>query len=201
VGDEGLHACQKMKAGDNPFAPGRLERVLGFDPVLAGTSWEALEEKWRGFDCRAVVTGHRGSGKSALLRAWASRCDSPVMLHFNEQRRRLNEADHSEMAEGAGRIWFIDGEDYLHGGDRRELHQATKAAAGTVLSRYRAGSWPELIRLTSSPLLAAILLERATPALAERLRPNLERRFRGCRGNLRELLLECYDDLAGRKLL
>jgi len=190
-----------MKAGDNPFAPGRLERVLGFDPALAGTSWEALEEKWHGFDCRAAVTGHRGAGKSALLRAWARRCDSPVLFHFNQQRRRLDESDRSKMAEGTGRIWFIDGEDYLQGGDRRELQRAAKSAAGILVSRYRAGSWPELIRLTSTPMLAATLLERATPTLAMRFRPDLDQRFRRHRGNLRELLLECYDELQGRKLL
>ena len=184
-----------MKAGDNPFAPGRLERVLGFDPALAGTSWEALEKKWRELGCRAAVTGHRGSGKSALLRAWAKRCEAPVMLHFNEQRRRLDDAHRSEMAEGAGRLWFIDGEDYLRAGDRRELHYAAEVATGILVSRYRAGSWPEFIRLTATPRLASILLDRVSLPLAERFRPDLEDRFRRCRGNLRELLLECYDEL------
>jgi hypothetical protein len=190
-----------MKAGDNPFAPGRLERVLGFDPALAGTSWETLEEKWRALGCRAAVTGHRGSGKSALLRAWAKRCDSPLVLHFNEQRRHLDESDRRELMEGARRLWFIDGEDYLRRPDRRELQQAARKAAGILVTRYRAGSWPHLIRLSATPASAAILLERAATPLAERFRPDLAQRFRRCRGNLRELLLECYDDLAGRKVL
>jgi hypothetical protein len=190
-----------MNARDNPFAPGRLERVLGFDPALAGTTWEALEEKWHALGCRVAVTGHRGAGKSALLRAWAKRCDAPVVLHFNEQRRRLEEAGRRELDEGAGRLWFIDGEDYLHRSDRRELHQGAKAAAGILVSRYRPGPWPELIRLASTPALAGILLERAAAAHGERFQPELKPRFRRCRGNLRELLLECYDDSAGRKVL
>ena len=190
-----------MNAGENPFAPGRLERVLGFDPALARTSWEALEEKWQALGCRAAVTGHRGSGKSALLRAWAKRCESPVVLHFNEQRRRMDEVDRRELAEGAGKLWFIDGEDYLHGRDRRELRHAAKAAAGILVSRYRAGSWPELIQLAATPVMAEILLERAAAAHGERFRHDLEQRFRRCHGNLRELWLECYDDLAGRKVL
>lgn len=184
-----------MKAGDNPFAPGRLERVLSFDPSLARTSWNALEEKWYQFDCRAAVTGHRGSGKSALLKAWAKRCESPVFLHFNEQRRRLDEAHRCEIAEGTGRLWFIDGEDYLRTSDRRELHQAAKVAAGILVSRYRSGVWPELIHLTATPALASLLLERAAPLHAESFRHDLGQRFRRCRGNLRELLLECYDEL------
>ena len=190
-----------MKAGDNPFAPGRLERLLGFDPALAGTTWEALEERWHALGCRSVVTGHRGSGKSALLRAWAKRCESPLILHFNEQRRRMDEADRRELTEGAGIIWFIDGEDYLHRADRRELHEAAKTAAGILVSRYRPGAWPELIRLASTPALAEVLLARAAGAHGERFRHDLGERFRRCRGNLRELLLECYDDVAGRKVL
>jgi hypothetical protein len=190
-----------MNARDNPFAPGRLERVLGFDPALAGTTWEALEEKWHALGCRVAVTGHRGAGKSALLRAWAKRCDAPVVLHFNEQRRRLEEAGRRELDEGAGRLWFVDSEDYLHPSDRRELHHRAKAAAGMVVSRYRPGRWPELIRFASSTALAEVLLERAATTHGEHFRHALEQRFRRCRGNLRELLLECYDDSAGRKVL
>jgi hypothetical protein len=105
------------------------------------------------------------------------------------------------MAEGAGRIWFIDGEDYLRARDRRELHRASKPAMGILVSRYRAGFWPELIHLTATPALASILLDRATPTLADGFRHDLEGRFHRCRGNLRELLLECYDELSFRKLL
>ncbi|MEK7953335.1 hypothetical protein [Luteolibacter soli] len=199
--DEALRPRQTMKAGDNPFAPGRLERVLGFDPLVAGTTWQALEEKWRALGCRAAVTGRRGAGKSALLRTWAKRCDSPVMLHFNEQRRHLDEADRHELAEGTSRFWFIDGEDYLRRSDRHELREASKAAAGILVTRYRAGSWPELLHLTATPATAAILLERVSAPFAERFHGDLDQRFRRCRGNLRELLLECYDELSGRKVL
>lgn len=190
-----------MRAGDNPFAPGRLERVLGFDPALAGTTWEALEEKWRSLGCRVAVTGHRGAGKSALLREWSKRCDSTVLLHFNEQRRRMDEADRHKLADGADRLWFIDGEDYLSRHDRGELLESAKAAAGILVTRYRAGAWPELIRLTATPATAAILLERAATPFAADFQADLDRRYRRCGGNLRELLLGCYDDLAGRKVL
>jgi hypothetical protein len=190
-----------MKAGDNPFAPGRLERVLGFDPALAGTTWDALEEKWRALGCRAAITGHRGSGKSALLRAWAQRHDPPVRLHFNQQHRRLSEADRLSLADGVGRFWFIDGEDYLDRRDRRELHRAARDAKGLLVTRYRAGSWPELIRLAATPRLAAALIRRAVPEDAQRFLPGLAERFDRCGGNLRDLWLGCYDQLSGRKLL
>lgn len=189
-----------MRAGDNPFAPGRLERVLGFDPTLAGTSWEALEEKWWALGGRAAVTGRRGSGKSSLLRAWAARHDSPVTLHFNEQHRHLDEGERARLAHCGGRLLVVDGEDYLVWRDRRELRQAAKSAAAVLVSRYRPGPWPELLRLSASPEIAAALLERTTPELAARFRPDLPARFRRCHGNLRELWLGCYDELAGEKL-
>ncbi|MCW1885082.1 hypothetical protein OKA04_10115 [Luteolibacter flavescens] len=190
-----------MRAGENPFAPGRLERLLGYDPALAGTTWEALESRWHDLGRRAAVTGHRGAGKSALLRAWAQRCDSPVVLHFNEQRRRLDEADRQQIATGAGRVWIIDGADYLALRDRPALHRAAKAAAGILVSRYRARGWPELLRLKSTPQLAGALLERISASHAGQFRFDLDARFRRCDGNLREFWLACYDDLAGRKVL
>jgi hypothetical protein len=190
-----------MKAGDNPFAPGRLERVLGFDPALAGTTWEALAEKWRALGGRAAVTGHRGSGKSALLRAWARRCDLPVELHFNEQRRRLDEGDRERLSACDGRLLIIDGEDYLHWRDRRSLRLAARSAGGVLVSRYRSGRWPELLRLSASEELAATLLERAAPAEVRNFGPRFADHYHRCHGNLRELWLGCYDDLAGRKLL
>ena len=85
-----------MKAGDNPFAPGRLERVLGFDPALAGTSWEALEERWQALGCRAAVTGHRGSGKSAQRRVGHQ---APAMI--GNERRAAEPPPFAVMGAGA----------------------------------------------------------------------------------------------------
>ena len=189
-----------MTARDNPFAPGRLRRVLGFDPVLAGTTWELLESRWRKLGCRGAVTGHRGSGKTSLLDAWAERFDeAPLRLFFNDRHRDFDAADRAVLASCAGKVLFIDGENHLLWLRRRELRRALQAAAGVLVARHGRGGWPELIRLRSSPVLAAILLKRASPEWAGRFLPEVESRWQTNRGNLRELLLGCYDDLTAAK--
>lgn len=189
-----------MTARDNPFAPGRLRRVLGFDPALAGTTWDALESRWRELGCRAAVTGHRGSGKTSLLEAWAERLDNaPLRLFFNDRHNDLDEADRALLASCSGKVLFVDGENHLSWLRRRELRRATREAAGVLVARHGRGGWPELIRLRSDPQQAALLLERAAPECAGRFLPEVERRLKRNRGNLRELFLGCYDDLAAVK--
>lgn len=189
-----------MTARENPFAPGRLRRVLGFDPALAGTTWEALESRWRELGRRAAVTGHRGSGKTSLLDAWAERLDPPPLrLFFNDRHRDLDAADRAVMASCAGKVLFVDGENHLPWLRRRELRRAARVAAGILVARHRPGGWPVLIRLRSDPAQAAALLERAAPEWAGRFLPEAQARWHKCRGNLRELLLDCYDELAAVK--
>lgn len=189
-----------MTARGNPFAPGRVRRLLGFDPALAGTSWEALDARWRGLGWRAAVTGHCGSGKTSLLDAWAVRLDEPPLrLFFNDRHRVLEAEDRVLLACCAGKVLFVDGEDHLGWRERRELRRATLAARAVLVARHRAGGWPELVRLRSDPRQAAILLERAAPEWAEHFLPGIAPRWDRCGGNLRELLLGCYDEVAAGK--
>jgi hypothetical protein len=186
-----------MTARDNPFAPGRLRRVLGFDPRLVGRSWDELDAGWAALGRRAAVTGHRGSGKSSLLDAWAERLDEPPLrLFFNEIKRVPDAADRARLADCAGRIVFVDGEDHLSWPQRRRLRRALRGAAGVLVARERRGPWPELARLRSDPALAAVLLDRAAPEWAGHFRVQLDARWQAAGGNLRELFLGCYDALA-----
>ena len=186
-----------MTARDNPFAPGRLRRVLGFDPRLVGNSWEALDDRWAALGRRAAVTGHRGSGKSSLLDAWAARLDEPPLrLFFNESKRVPDAPDRARLADCAGRIVFVDGEDQLSWPERRRLRHALRGAAGLLVARARRGPWPELVRLRSDPALAAVLLDRAAPEWAGHFRPQAVARWQAADGNLRDLFLGCYDELA-----
>lgn len=186
-----------ITARENPFAPGRLRRVLGFDPGLVGSSWKELESRWRALGCRAAVTGHRGSGKSSLLEAWAARLDeAPMHLFFNDSRRRLDAGDRALLAACAGRVVFVDGEDHLPWWEIRELRRALDAASAVLVVRSRRGSWPELIRLHGDAALASVLISRAAPEWVGHFRPQVAARLRASGGNLRELLLGCYDELA-----
>lgn len=146
------------------------------------------------------MTGHRGSGKTSLLDAWAERLDvDPLRLFFNDRHPGPDEADRAVLESCGGKILFIDGENHLSWFDRRELRRATRDAAGLLVARHGCGGWPELIRLRSDPHLAAILVERAAPEWAGRFLPEVERRLRRKRWNLRELMLGIYDDLAAVK--
>ena len=189
-----------MTARENPFAPGRLRRVLGYDPALAGTTWQALESRWRELGCRAAVTGHRGSGKTSLLEAWAGRFDEPPLrLFFNDLHPDLDAADREVLASCTGKVLLIDGENHLSWFRRRELRRAARAAGGVLVARHGRGAWPELIRLRSDPEQARILLERAAPEWSGRFSAEAEVRWQKCGGNLRELMFGCYDELAAGK--
>lgn len=189
-----------MIARENPFAPARLERLLGFDPELSGTTWEELESHWADHDFRGAITGEQGSGKTSLLNAWGRRLEargeSPLRLFFNEQRRRLRDTDREILVECEGRILLIDGEQHLPWLERRQVWKAAAKASGVIVARWHRGPWSEILRLEASPRLAAALLERAAPAYSARFQPDLEARFRRCRGNLRELWLGLYDEIA-----
>ncbi len=189
-----------MNARDNPFDPCRLERLLAFDPALAGTTWEALETRWRSLGHRAAVTGPHGAGKTTLLDAFATRLrqrgDPPLRLFFNEEHRRLSPADRETLRQSAGRTLLVDGDEHLPWRERRELRRAIRTAAKTLLARHRRGPWPELIRLKATPRLAFELLERIGPPGNSAFILNL---FQAKKGNLRELWLACYDLAAGGK--
>ena len=189
-----------MKARDNPFAPSRLEKVLAFDPLLIGTTWEALETRWRELGHRAAVTGHHGSGKSALLAAWslrlASRGEEVAALFYNKEHDRISPFDRHLLADCEGKQVLIDGEIHLPWRERALLRKLLAPAAGVLVTRHRSGSWRELVRLQSSPRLAAALLERVLPECRPLGLADLSRNLRRHRGNLRELWLSFYDDLA-----
>ncbi len=189
-----------MNARDNPFAPCRLERLLAFDPALAGTTWEALEARWQSLGHRAAITGPHGSGKTTLLDAFACRLcergEPPLRLFFNEEHRRLSPADRETLRQATGRILLIDGDEHLPWRERRELGRALRTASKVLLARHRRGLWPELIRLRATPRLAFELLERIAPSGNRAFILNL---FHAKKGNLRELWLACYDLAAGGK--
>jgi len=188
-----------MRALDNPFATGRLERVLAFDPALIGSSWEALEARWERLGRHACIRGHHGAGKTTLLEAMAARLArrGPVLrLFFNRDCRRLGGDAARRLARVAGSVLVVDGEDHLSWRERGRVRAAAAESAGFLSARHRAGGGPTLIELRSDPRLARRLLERAAPEWVGRLGPGLERDWRRHRGNLRELWLDCYDRLA-----
>jgi hypothetical protein len=193
--------ASSVSATSNPFATGRLERVLAFDPELVGTSWEAIFGRWESLGRRACVVGHHGAGKTTFLDAFAKRLDAPVVRwFFNDERRRLDAADRARLREVAGKVVLLDGDRHLPWAQRRELRRALEPAAGVLSARHRAGDLPVLIELRADAELAGRLLEKIDPALAAELERELPRLLQEHRGNLRELWLACYDLWSARGL-
>lgn len=189
-----------MIARENPFAPGRLERVLTFDPALIGSSWEALEQSWEALGFRGAICGRHGSGKTTLLRAWAKRLEergkAPLRIFLNEEKRGLDPEDHQTLTQIRGRFLFVDGEQHLPWREKSLLRRASRDAAGVLVTRWRAGLSPVVCQLKPDADLAFDLLQRAAPEYATRYSSILDRRLAKHRGNLRELFLGCYDELA-----
>ena len=190
-----------MIARENPFAPARLEKVLAFDLALIGSSWEALEQRWEALGFRGVVCGRPGSGKTTLLRAWAKRLEekgeAPLRIFLNEEKRCLSHEDHRTLTEIRGRILFVVGEQHLPWREKWLIRRASREAAGVLVTRWRAGLSPVVCLLKPDAQLAFQLMQRASPEHTTRFSPVLDRRLARHRGNLRELFLGCYDELAG----
>lgn len=183
-----------VSAISNPFATGRLERLLRFDPELIGESWAGIEKRWDSCGRRACVTGHHGAGKTTFLDAFAPQLPQRVLrLFFNDRHRSLEEEDHEILAQVAGAVVFLDGDQHLPWRERRALERALQAADGVLSARHRPAGWPVLLELQASPALANRLLRRIDPGLAEEWVPELPALLRQHRGNLRELWLACYD--------
>ena len=182
-----------IKARDNPFATGRVERLLAFDPGLVGTTWEAIEARWRELGHRACVVGHHGSGKTTFLDAIGRRMARErrvVRLFFNRSHSRLDEADRRRLDPLGNAVLLVDGDGHLPARERRELHRAAEDAAGLICARHRRLGLPVLLRLRADLELARRLAAR----LVDHEPPALARRLRRCRHNLRELWMECYDN-------
>ena len=187
-----------MKADQNPFATRRLERVLAFDPKLIGESWEGLHARWQSLGRSAFVVGPHGSGKTTFLDGFAEQLEAPVTrFFFNEQACFLTHFDRKRMQGAAGTVWLVDGDLHLPRSERRELMGASSLSSGLLVARHRVWRGPVLLRLKATAGLARELLRRAAPEHLERLQPQLPSRLARTSGNLRELWMDCYDELTG----
>lgn len=188
-----------MNAAMNPFATGRVERLLGFDPELIGSSWETIDDRWEEFGNRACVVGHHGSGKTTFLDAMAKRLGRKrkvERLFFNDRKRCLSNQDREVLEACGGSFLLVDGDEFLGWLERRELLGASVQARGSLFARHRNRGLPELLRLKADPELAKVLLGRISEEWQQKFEGDLASRLENLDGNLRELWLECFD-LAG----
>lgn len=188
-----------MKAHLNPFAPNRVQRLLPFDPLLAGSSWDSIESDWEQLDRRAAVIGHHGSGKTTFLETFRTRLEKDwqiVSLFYNRNNRELSPYDRKlllNLTSPEKTIVLIDGEGHLKVNERIWLRRFTRDCAGYLVARHHRSCLPTLLKLNSSPTLALELLARINLENPEAAQKQLPKILKKKRGNLRETWLTLYD--------
>ena len=193
-----------MKAHLNPFAPDQVQRNLPFDPELANSSWEEIEKKWHQLGRRAAVIGHKGSGKTTFLKTFETRLEK----NYQVTRFLFRVDDHflkpihlqtlAQLPKKKKTILLIDGEGHLCRREKLRLRKEAKQAHGYLVARHHRSQLPTLLKLQSSPFLAAKLLERLNLEGYEEIRERLPHLLKKKRGNLREIWLSLYDGYASK---
>ena len=208
-----------IRAKDNPFATDRVERLLRFDPELAGTTWSEIHQRWNEMGRRGVVAGRHGSGKTTFLDAWKRqlerRGEATISIFLSRNQREPSDAqwrriEHKATAfhagRGGGEVLLIDGAEQLSRRSGRRLRDLLRGVPGWLETRHRAGSRPVLVALDPGPEVLARCVRRLSPRHGRAFAHDLPRWWKSYRGNLREILLHCYDEVvrtgeSGRKPL
>ena len=189
-----------MNALNNPFATDRVERMLAFRPEWAETTWEEIELRWQAINHRATLTGHHGSGKTTFLDAWEKRLikngHEVISLFFNRERRLLSPTDWQALKDCTGKIILLDGEEQLNWWARRKFYQLSQQADGVLVTRHSPGKFPPLLHFEADIRTLELCIQELAPKHHHTLSPQLERWWQQSNGNIREVLLKCYDVLA-----
>lgn len=191
-----------MSARHNPFATDRVERLLAFQPGWASTVWSEIETRWNKLGCRAAITGRHGSGKTTCLDAWQLRLEQQgrdvQRIFLNRDRRKLAEADWQGLRYCAGKVVLLDGEEQLAWVDRQRLQRLSRSADGLLVSRHRRFSLtglslPVVLHLDPGTEVLRRCVQILAPDQLDLLEPQLKIWWRQEKGNIRQILLRCYD--------
>lgn len=186
-----------MRACDNPFSTTKVERTLGFDPQLNGTSWEAIESRWLELGKRAALIGPHGAGKTTFIDAFAKRLHARGVeiyrLFLNTEASIISSDQWHELSNCQGKVVILDGEEQLSFLQRRRFYKLTHSATGVLISRHSKGKLPSLLDFTPRMETLEHCVKMLAPAHYEQLAPSLDHWWIVHRGNIREILLRCYD--------
>lgn len=189
-----------MKACDNPFATDRVERLLRYKPDWIETDWASIEDRWSKLNRRVTLTGRHGSGKTTFLDTWQERLTSKhqhvIRIFLNRETRSLTSHRWEALNNPADKIILLDGEEQLDWSDRRKFYRETRTAAGLLVTRHKKGKLPTLLHLEPDINILDLCVQHLAPAHYSRLAPYLPTWWRQSSGNIRQVLLNCYDILA-----
>ncbi len=188
-----------MLARDNPFSTQRVERILSFDPQLNGTSWEKIERCWEILDRRASLVAAHGAGKSTFMDAFQIRLEasghSVLRLFLNQESNKLEKEQWRMLEHSQQQIVMLDGEEQLGHLSRRRFYHLTQCSSGLLISRHKPTKLPQLLVLDPDMNLLVACIERLSPEHLPQLQPMLSGWWVEHDGNIREILLRCYDSV------
>jgi hypothetical protein len=172
-----------MRARDNPFAAGRVDRLRY---RLDQADWEALIERLKENRWSGAIVGPHGSGKTTLLEEIGLRVAgrgltvASVQLHsWRRQLPRIADAD----------VMLCDGAEQLGWWDTMRLRWATRNR-GLIVTSHRDGWLPTVHRCETSPQLLRELVSALGSQITEAEAKALHRQHAG---NLRDALAVLYD--------
>jgi len=188
-----------MLARDNPFSTHRVERILSFDPQLSGTSWEEIERRWIALEMRASLVAPHGAGKSTFMDAFQGRLEtsghSVLRLFLNQESNKLEGQQWNLLELCRQQIVMLDGEEQLGYLSRRRFYQLTQNCSGLIITRHKPAELPQLFSLDPNIQLLTTCIERLAPKHLSQLQPMLSGWWHEHDGNIREILLQCYDSV------
>ena len=188
-----------MLARDNPFSTQRVEHILSFDPQLCGTSWEEIERRWETLYKRASLVAPHGAGKSTFMDAFQGRLEasghSVLRLFLNQESIKLREEQWRMLEHCSQQVVILDGEEQLGHFSRRRFYHLTQCCSGLLISRHKPTKLPQLLVLDPDMDLLVACIERLAPEHLPQLHTMLSEWWKEHDGNIREILLRCYDSV------
>jgi hypothetical protein len=188
-----------MLARDNPFSTQRIERILCFDPQLSETSWEEIGDRWESLNRHASLVAAHGAGKSTFMDAFQKRLEdsghSVFRIFLNQESNKLSDEQWDMLGCCSQQIVMLDGEEQLSHLARRRFYRLTQSCLGLLISRHKPTKLAQLLALKPNMALLLACIEKLAPEHINYLKPMLEGWWNQHHGNIREILLCCYDSL------
>jgi len=161
---------------------------------------QSLTENWEKLNRRAEIIGRHGAGKSTLLASWKKNLESNnhqvIHLFLNRENQSFSETQWQKIATCHGKTILLDGEEQLSWRQRHRFYQLSKNASGLLVTRHKKGRLPTLCHLDPGIDTLHRCVQKLSPELYQELAPHFPKWWKQYRGNIREILLKCYDEAA-----
>lgn len=189
-----------MRAHENPFTTHRVEELLRFRPEWSGTSWEELESRWIELGRKGSIIGPHGVGKSTLLDAWRARLrvkgEAVESFFLCSDEREICSDGWGKLERCEGKMVFLDGEEQLSFLKRKKFYKLVEKAKGVIVTRHSTGKYGTVINLKPDFGILSKALMLVAKEYYPILEPKLIQWWDLENGNIRHVILRCYDELS-----